>query len=116
MKVNKSRFMQHIGDFISIRDTDIPNGTYQIIESNNDKEILYNVLEYEVLTADLPNDVEFDIYEAPHQERLELLFEALSKIVFESMQDQTEGGVQAMNSWISKAEAVGRLLNGDEYE
>lgn len=110
MTIKKEDFFTHIGDIIQIHDTNIPDGTYQIVEADGDKEILFNIKEHLIIGADLPKGIKFNIFTTPTTERLELLYDALVKIIFNAMQEDDDEKVQAIENWTEKANTVKFLL------
>ena len=110
MTVVKSDFMMHVGDIIQIIDSNVPNGTYQIVEADGDSEILFNIKEQEVIEANLPKGIKYNIFTTPTKERLELLYDALVKIIFNAMNSDDEKVQDTVHNWTTKANTVKFLL------
>lgn len=79
MKIKVRNLIKHIGSIIIINGADIPDGTYLIVDVNNNMVELYNIKNTELQESFLSNIEEVVSFEADDSTSLELMEEALIK-------------------------------------
>ncbi len=109
MKINKQKLPSHIGDIVVVEDASIPNGTYQIIEAAKEFQIFYDIPNHQVLYGDI-GDVEVTIITTPVNERLELLYEGILKVIFEILSTDAPDKMDAVAPWQWKALVLKKLI------
>ena len=83
MRIKATDLHNHIGDVVKSKDNgDIPNGTYLIMESDKDREMIYDIQKATVLNASFGDEDIVTLLYTPAEERLELAHEAYVKLLF----------------------------------
>lgn len=111
MKIFKSDFIFHLGDVITVKNSDIKDGEYQIVEADGEREILFDIRQEKIIEINLSPNIKYEIWTIPPTERLELLYDAFVKISIDTM-DKSEDNEIEINTgpWVQKANMIKMLL------
>ncbi len=83
MRIKAEDLHTHIGEVIKTKDNgDIPNGTYLIMESDGEREMIYDIQKNHILNASFGDKDEVILIYTPADERLELAYEGYVKLLF----------------------------------
>lgn len=110
MKITKYKFAEHIGEIVGIANDTIPDGTYQIVNVMDNYQFLYNIKEHTIVSAELSEN-EFTIFTTPVNERLELLYEAILKTIFLSLNTDEDFEKEILAPWVEKAKILKEIID-----